>query len=144
MNNIFHTLAYASTICNSVTGPLERSGWVLRAVPRHDSWGGGGYIHIFMFTYRENNRFQNKSVGQNTDIWIYPPPPPPQLSRLVTALWVLYMHHQFTARCIPGTPELGGRRGSRPRCPLPGGARGAKVPFQFKGLSWRNSELSEI
>ena len=45
----------------------------------------------------------------------------------------------------PGTPELGGgRRGSRPRCPLPGGARGAKVPFQFKGLPWRNSELLEM
>jgi hypothetical protein len=40
-----------------------------------------------------------------------------------------------------GTPELGG---SRPRCPLPGGARGAKVPFQFKGLPWQNSELSEM
>jgi hypothetical protein len=40
-----------------------------------------------------------------------------------------------------GTPELGG---SRPRCPLPGGARGAKVPFQFIGLPWRNSELSEM
>ena len=38
----------------------------------------------------------------------------------------------------------GGRRGSRPRCPLPGGAKGAKVPFQFKGLPWRNSELSEM
>ena len=38
----------------------------------------------------------------------------------------------------------GGRRGSRPRCPLPGGARGAKVPFQFKGLPWQNSELSEM
>ena len=25
-----------------------------------------------------------------------------------------------------------------------GGARGAKVPFQFKGLPWRNSELSEM
>jgi hypothetical protein len=36
----------------------------------------------------------------------------------------------------PGTPELG--------CPLPGGARGAKVPFQFKGLPWQNSELSEM
>jgi hypothetical protein len=48
-------------------------------------------------------------------------------------------------RKVPGTPELGGgRRGSRPRCPLPGGARGAKVPFQFKGLPWRNSELSEM
>ena len=43
---------------------------------------------------------------------------------------------------LPGTPELGG--GSRPRSPLPGGARGAKVPFQFKGLPWRNSELSEM
>jgi hypothetical protein len=43
-----------------------------------------------------------------------------------------------------GTPELGGRRGSRPHCPLPGGARGAKVPFPFKGLLWRNSELSEM
>ena len=38
----------------------------------------------------------------------------------------------------------GGWRGSRPRCPLPGGARGAKVPFQFKGLPWRNSELTEM
>jgi hypothetical protein len=46
---------------------------------------------------------------------------------------------------LAGTPELGGsRRGSRHRCPLPGEARGAKVPFQFKGLSWRNSELSEM
>jgi hypothetical protein len=40
-----------------------------------------------------------------------------------------------------GTPELGG---SRPRFPLPGGARGAKVSFQFKGLPWQNSELSEM
>jgi hypothetical protein len=31
--------------------------------------------------------------------------------------------------------------GSRPCCPLP---RGAKVLFQFKGLPWRNSELSEM
>jgi hypothetical protein len=48
---------------------------------------------------------------------------------------------------LPGTPELGGgggRRSSRPRCPLPGGARGTKVPFQFKGLPWRNSELTEM
>ena len=36
------------------------------------------------------------------------------------------------------------RGGSRPRCPLPGGARGAKVSFQFKGLPWQNSELSEM
>ena len=44
-----------------------------------------------------------------------------------------------------GRRNWGGRRGSRPRCPLQGGARGAKVmPFQFKGLPWRNSELSEM
>ena len=43
-----------------------------------------------------------------------------------------------------GTGGGGGRRGNRPRCPLPGGARGAKVPFQFKGLPLRNSELSEM
>jgi hypothetical protein len=30
-----------------------------RAVARRDNWGrgGGGYIHIFMFTYRKNNGF---------------------------------------------------------------------------------------
>jgi hypothetical protein len=41
-----------------------------RAVTRRDNCGGGGggYIHIFMFTYRKNNRFQKKSVGQNTNI----------------------------------------------------------------------------
>jgi hypothetical protein len=49
---------------------------VFSAVARHDNWGGGGYIHIFMFTYRKNNRFQKKSVGQNTNICIYSPPPP--------------------------------------------------------------------
>jgi hypothetical protein len=45
-----------------------------------------------------------------------------------------------TPRSIPR--DAGTGRGSRPRCPLPGGARGAKVLFQFKGLPWRNSELS--
>ena len=35
-----------------------------------------------------------------------------------------------------GTPELGGGGA--------GGARGAKVSFQFKGLPWQNSELSEM
>jgi hypothetical protein len=39
--------------------------------------------------------------------------------------------------------DLGGG-GGRPRCPLPGVARGAKVSFQFKGLLWQNSELSEM
>ena len=44
---------------------------------------------------------------------------------------------------LQGRRNWGGR-GSRPRCPLPGGARGAKVPFQFTGLLWRNSELPEM
>ena len=35
----------------------------------------------------------------------------------------------------------GGAEGQPPRCPLTGGA---KVPFQFKELPWRNSELSEM
>ena len=27
-----------------------------------DKWGGGGYIHIFVFTDRKNNQFQNKLI----------------------------------------------------------------------------------
>jgi hypothetical protein len=37
-----------------------------------------------------------------------------------------------------------GTGGQPPRFHFPGGARGAKVPFQFKGSPWRNSELSEM
>jgi hypothetical protein len=60
------------------TGPfLDWGEGVYRAVPRFGGGGRGVYIHIFMFTYRKNNRFQKKSVGQNTNIWIYTPPPPP-------------------------------------------------------------------
>jgi hypothetical protein len=43
-----------------------------------------------------------------------------------------------------GRRNWGGQEGQPPRCPLPGGAREAKVPFQFKGLPWRNSKLSEM
>ena len=45
-----------------------------------------------------------------------------------------------------GTPEPGGGAGgaAAPVAFLPGGARGAKVSFQFKGLPWQNSELSEM
>ena len=45
-----------------------------------------------------------------------------------------------------GTPELGGAGGAAAPVALyqGGGARGAKVPFQFKGLPLRNSELSEM
>ena len=37
------------------------------AVTRRNNLGGV-HIHIFMFTNRKNNRFQKKSVGQNTNI----------------------------------------------------------------------------
>ena len=50
---------------------LRQQSRVTRAVPRRDNWGV--YIHIFMFTYRKNNRFQKKSVEQNT-ISICTPP----------------------------------------------------------------------
>jgi hypothetical protein len=45
-----------------------------------------------------------------------------------------------------GTPELGGGGQEGQLLPLPFTRRGKgeKVPFQFKGLPWRNSELSEM
>ena len=53
-------------------GPVVRKPISLilgRAATRRDNWGGGGVnIHIIMFTYRKNNRFHKKSVGQNTNI----------------------------------------------------------------------------
>jgi hypothetical protein len=49
----------------------------------------------------------------------------------------------FLLRQCSGTPDLGGQEGQPP--PLPFTRRGkAKVLFQFKGLPWRNSELSEM
>jgi hypothetical protein len=36
--------------------------------------GGGGDIHIFVFTDLKNNRFQKKLIMQNTNIWIWSPP----------------------------------------------------------------------
>jgi hypothetical protein len=36
-------------------------------ISRAVTWGGG-IFHIFMFTYRKINRFQMKSVGQNTNV----------------------------------------------------------------------------
>jgi hypothetical protein len=63
----------------------------------------------------------------------------------MASLVYIYIY-RTTPICIRSSRDAGtgGRRGSRPRCPLPGGAREAKVPFQFKGLPWRNSELSEM
>jgi hypothetical protein len=43
-----------------------------------------------------------------------------------------------------GTPELGGQEGQPLPLPFTRRGMGAKVPFQFKGLPWRNSELSEM
>ena len=38
----------------------------------------------------------------------------------------------------------GGQEGQPPPLPFTRRGKGAKVPFQFKGLPWRNSELSEM
>ena len=43
----------------------------MRAVARRDNWGGG------LYSYIQNNHFQRKSVGQNTNIIIYEYAPPP-------------------------------------------------------------------
>ena len=63
---------------------------------------------------------------------------------LEIVLKLLLAYSEIDCTCSQGRWKGGGRRGSRTRCPLPGGAREAKVPFQFKGLPWRNSELSEM
>ena len=34
------------------------------------------HVHIFVVTYRKNNRFQKKLIAQKTNIRICPPPPP--------------------------------------------------------------------
>jgi hypothetical protein len=48
-------------------------------------------------------------------------------------------------RKVPGTPELGGAgETAAPVALYQEGQGGAKVPFQFKRLPWRNSELSEM
>ena len=52
-------------------GPVvRRPDSAIRAVTIDAINGGGGgvNIHIIMFPYRKNNRFQKKSVGQNTSI----------------------------------------------------------------------------
>jgi hypothetical protein len=38
----------------------------------------------------------------------------------------------------------GGQEGQPSPLPFARRGKGAKVPFQFKGLPWRNSELSEM
>ena len=77
-----------------------------RAVTIDAIIGVGGHIHIFMYTYRKNNRFQKKSVRQNTNIWICPPPP--QLSRLVTALisCIHLTYEVFHLKCLRFTACL--------------------------------------
>ena len=41
---------------------------VFRAVARRDNGGEGVFSYIHVHIYRKNNRFQKKSVGQNTNI----------------------------------------------------------------------------
>jgi hypothetical protein len=43
-----------------------------------------------------------------------------------------------------GTPELGGQEGQPPLLPFTRRGKGEKVPFQFKGLPWQNSAMSEM
>jgi hypothetical protein len=83
--NHFNTIFLAMLTSSSLSTKIN---YTIRAVARHDNWGEGVYIHIFMSTYRKNNRFQKKSVRQNTNIWIYPPPPP-QIIVLATALYTI-------------------------------------------------------
>jgi hypothetical protein len=42
--------------------------WILLARGAGISIIGGADIHIFVFTDCKNNRFQNKLIGQNTNI----------------------------------------------------------------------------
>ena len=45
---------------------------------------------------------------------------------------------------MQGRRNWGGQEGKPPPLPFTRRGKGAKVPFQFKGLPWRNSELSEM
>jgi hypothetical protein len=53
-----------------------------RAVARRDNWGGV-YIHIFMFTYRKNNRFPAKEIRRAEHEYMNMHPP---IIDLATAL----------------------------------------------------------
>jgi hypothetical protein len=48
---------------------------------------------------------------------------------------------QVRKAVLSGTPELGGEEGQPPPLPF---TRGGKGALQFKGLPWRNRELSEM
>jgi hypothetical protein len=65
------------------------------------------------------------------------------VGRLKTSKFSLY----FLGSCIPirdaGTGGAGGAAASVALY-QEGQGGGAKVPFQFKGLPWRNSELTEM
>ena len=75
-SQIEHRLARARYQLGKVLPFAYQYATIRRAVPRRDNCGGGGgggvcsyiHVHIFMFTYRKNNRFQKKFVGQNTNI----------------------------------------------------------------------------
>jgi hypothetical protein len=51
----------------------------------------------------------------------------------------------YTVVCIQGRRNWGGgQEGQLLPLPFTRRGKGEKVPFQFKGLPWRNSELSEM
>jgi hypothetical protein len=76
------------------------------------------------------------------DEWNLIKPTAGKLNKLQSS-WnhVVARHMAESNAYCQGRRNWGGRRGSRPPCPLPGGA---KVPFQFKGLPWWNSKLTEM
>ena len=47
------------------------------AIAKHDNLGGGGYIHIVLFTYHKNNRFKTnkRNLWGTTQIYEYASPP---------------------------------------------------------------------
>jgi hypothetical protein len=57
---------------------------VLPRLIQGENWGGV-YIHIFMFTYHKNNRFQKKSASGRTRVYEYTINPPPPIVVLATA-----------------------------------------------------------
>jgi hypothetical protein len=54
--------------------------------------------------------------------------------------------HRASLKDMPGQGRRnwGGQEGQPPPLPFTRRGKGAKVPFHFKGLPWRNSELSEM
>jgi hypothetical protein len=80
-------------------------------------------------------KYQQHTYNRDTNYSTYLKNTCKDLSSRVGPLKTSKFSLYFLGSCIPrdvGTGGQPGRRGSRPRSPLPGGARGAKVPFNLK------------